>query len=208
MIKIGLTGNRYSGKDTICDMFTKIGIHVFDSDLILKFILNYNMEVITSIRENIDKNLYKKVYDNNKFIYKIDNSLIKTKDDFDEIIKYAEPYLFKAYDDFIEKREDYIYTIFKSSILFERMWSNKMDYNISVFTPKIERMNRFRQSSKLELSKIAIILRNDIDDIEKNNMANFIIHNYSGKYVKTDPFDEVNKIDKFIIDEYINKNRI
>ena len=40
MITLGLSGSRYSGKKTTVEVFKRIGIPVFDADLILKFILN------------------------------------------------------------------------------------------------------------------------------------------------------------------------
>ena len=40
MLEIALTGCRYSGKSSVSKLFRKIGVPVFDSDTILKFILN------------------------------------------------------------------------------------------------------------------------------------------------------------------------
>ena len=45
MIKIGLTGNRYSGKDRVCKIFEQISIPVFQADVVLKFIINHNFEI-------------------------------------------------------------------------------------------------------------------------------------------------------------------
>jgi len=45
MVKIGLTGNRYSGKDRTARLFEQITIPVFHADIILKFILNHNFEM-------------------------------------------------------------------------------------------------------------------------------------------------------------------
>jgi dephospho-CoA kinase len=50
MIKVGLTGNRFSGKDTVCKLFEQIGVPVFNADVVLKFILNYNYEINYKIR--------------------------------------------------------------------------------------------------------------------------------------------------------------
>jgi dephospho-CoA kinase len=45
MFKVGLTGNRYSGKDTVASLFNKISIPVFDADVIVKFLINHNFEM-------------------------------------------------------------------------------------------------------------------------------------------------------------------
>ena len=44
MIKVGLSGNRYAGKDAVSRLFEQIRVPVFDADIVLKFILNYNFE--------------------------------------------------------------------------------------------------------------------------------------------------------------------
>ena len=42
-------------------------------------------------------------------------------------------------------------------------------------------------------------MRNEIDDLDKNKMANFVIHNYNGR--KT--LDQVHQVDQFVIDSYL-----
>ena len=49
MIKVGLSGNRYSGKSTVCKLFKQIGIPVFEADVILKFIISRDLETINMI---------------------------------------------------------------------------------------------------------------------------------------------------------------
>jgi dephospho-CoA kinase len=50
MLKVGLSGNRYAGKDAVSRLFEQIKIPVFDADIVLKFILNYNFEINYKIR--------------------------------------------------------------------------------------------------------------------------------------------------------------
>jgi hypothetical protein len=42
-------------------------------------------------------------------------------------------------------------------------------------------------------------MRNEIDDLDKNKMANFVVHNYNGRKV----LDQVHQIDQFVIDSYL-----
>ena len=51
MIKVGLSGNRYSGKDRVASLFNQIGVPIFNADVILKFILSCNYEVLGKIKE-------------------------------------------------------------------------------------------------------------------------------------------------------------
>ncbi len=194
MVKIGLTGNKFSGKNTICKMFKQIGVPVFDADVVLKFILLHDLPTIKIIKDKYGS----------RFLdgYFLDKSKIKSKDDFDLIVDCAENSLMKAYEKFNSK--NHIYTIFKSSILFEREWNKDMDYSVNIFCPKIHRMERYKEMTGLKVSDIAYNLRNEVDDLKKNSMSNFVIHNYEGN---NSPLDQVNKIDSFVIDEYLNRKK-
>ena len=59
MIKVGISGNRYSGKSTICKMFKQISIPVFDADTVLKFILGHEITIVNEIRKNVGTQIFK-----------------------------------------------------------------------------------------------------------------------------------------------------
>jgi dephospho-CoA kinase len=194
MIKVGLSGNRYSGKSEICDIFRKLTIPVFEADVVLKFIINHDVTVTDLIRRKLPH-----VY--NKSLYIEPKSVSKT--DFDTIVDCAQHELMMAYEKFSEKNKGSIYTIFHSSILFERSWQKLMDKSIVVFCPKITRMERCRDLTKNKVSDIAYLMRNEIDDLDKNRMANFVIHNYDGRK----PLDQVHQIDQMVIDSYLRSEQ-
>ena len=167
MIKVGLSGNRYSGKSNVCNLFNKISIPVFDADVVLRFIIHHDINVNSEIHKNLKK------------INGLGSCPVlefsKTKKEIDMIIDCAQVELFNAYRKFSEKHKDSIYTIFKSSILFERGWHEIMDYSVNVFTPKISRMERFKELTNKRVSDIAFLMRNEIDDLDKNKMSNFVL---------------------------------
>ena len=53
MIKIGLSGNRYSGKNRVVNIFKQIGVPVFEADVIIKFILQHNYELQAEISDKV-----------------------------------------------------------------------------------------------------------------------------------------------------------
>ena len=183
-------------------MFKQISIPVFDADTVLKFILGHEIAIMNDIKKSVGNQIFNSSDINPK--------LIKNKDTFDKIINCAEYELMKAYEKFNSKNSSSIYTIFHSSILFERSWNEKMDYNINVFCPKITRMERCKEVTKtstnpngMKISDISYLLRNEIDDIDKNKMSNFVIHNYDAG----DPLTQVNDIDQRIIDRYLKSEQ-
>lgn len=191
MIKVGLSGNRYSGKSEICDIFRKLTIPVFEADTVLKFIINHDASVNSQIMSKL-----KEIHGKSSYV---DPQFIKTRKEFDIVVDCAQHELMKAYEAFSEKHKSSIYTIFHSSILFERNWHKLMDHSIAVFCPKITRMERCKELTNMKVSDVAMSMRNEIDDLDKNKMANFVIHNYEGR--KT--LDQVHQVDQFVIDSYL-----
>lgn len=194
MVYIGLTGNRYSGKDRIARLFKQIHIPVFEADIVLKFALNYNIELLQKLKLEIGEYYF----DNGD----LDMIRIKADNMFDYIVKYFENDIFNAYDRFNKKNSNSIYTIFHSSILFEAGWDKKMNQNISVFSPVNSRIERCQFLTEYKLSQIYQFIKLEMDDLDKNKLSNYTIHNYEligGR----DTLDSVCDVDRKIIDSYL-----
>jgi dephospho-CoA kinase len=196
MIKVGLSGNRYSGKDRVCSLFNQIGVPIFNADVILKFILSCNYEVLGEIKEKFGESVFK---NGSLSLKEISNQKI-----FKDILDIVEPHLMVAYDRFINKNKKSLYTIFHSSILFERGWNAKMDKNISVFSPLHDRVQRCRAITQRKVSTIHDLAKSEIKDLDKNNKSDFVVHNYEAGL---DPLDTVNDIDKAILNEIIERDK-
>lgn len=202
MIKIGLTGNRYSGKDTVAKLFEQIKIPVFNADVILKFILNFDINVNKDILDNYGEYIFTGPES------MIDPKKIRSKKDFDKLINFAEFELKRAYERFILENRQSVYVIFHSSILFERGWEKDMDFNINVFAPKDVRSLRCQKITKQSSYNISELMKGEMDDLVKNKLSDYMIHNYpSAAIAFGDVCDQVNKIDQKIIDKYLIKEQ-
>jgi dephospho-CoA kinase len=198
MIKVGLSGNRYSGKDRAARVFTQIGIPIFQADVILKFILNYNEELIDLIKTKIGSEYFTKD--------ELDFRKIKNKKIFDRVLKIVEGEMFTSYNRFIKKNENALYIIFHSSILFESEWYKKMDLNISVFAPKTDRIKRCDYKTNGGLMLINDLTKTEMDPLDKNRLADYTIHNYNDVSISFgDMLKQVDNIDIKIVDQYLLK---
>lgn len=194
MIKVGLTGNRYSGKDRVTKMFEQISIPVFHADVILKFILQYDLALDKEIKIQLGQS----IYDSNG---RLDPQKFNSSEKFNRLIDVVEPALFQAFERFQSKNTQSIYCIFHSSILFERGWDKKLDQTITVFAPKSEKIKRVQVIEPMLLtSTIYDLMSKEIDDLDKNKASTYIIHNYSDA---TDITRQIDNIDQQIIDKYL-----
>lgn len=190
MMKVGLTGNRFSGKTTISKLFKTIGIPVFEADIILKFIIHSDLYTISEIKSRVGEHIFTNGHIDSKKV---------TDHEFETILQCSKHSLMKAYDAFNNKKPGFVYTIFNSSFLFETEFSAEMDYNITVFCPKIHRMERIKESTSMKVSDISFMLRGEMDDLDKNRLSQYVIHNYENMDILT----QVNNLDKKIVDNYL-----
>lgn len=196
MVKIGLSGNRYSGKNRIATLFKQIGVPVFEADVILKFILNHNYELQAEISDRVGRIYFKDG--------KLNEEKVKRDGKFSEIIEVVEPEIYKSWEKFQEKNYKSIYCIFHSSILFETDWYKSMDNNISVFASYTDRVERCKYLTNKSVSSIYQLSKSEMDELEKNKLSTYVIHNYNNDSpYYGDALTQVNNIDKIIIDDYL-----
>lgn len=171
MLKVGLTGNYGSGHNKIVEIFRQSGTPVFDADLVVKWLLNHNQETIREIKSKFGNYIYSYGLINlNKFD---DNKK------FEQLLDVITPHLFRKYNYFRLKSNSYAYTIFLSSVLFEKGWNEKMNYSINVFKPQISRKKDLRKTTTMHLDMIEFILGGEMCEFAKNCKADFIISNYA-----------------------------
>jgi dephospho-CoA kinase len=195
MVRVGLSGNRFSGKNKVCSIFRELGAPIFDSDVIIKFILSHDYKILEKIRDNIGS-MY---FDSNGLVA----SKIEKSSSFVKILSIIEDDLFDAYYKFEFKNKDKPYTIFKSSVLYEMRWHRIMDKNITVYSPFIERVDRYKKETKGSLLDINILLSKEMDELEKNRLSDFTVHNYNEFNIKKQVID----IEQNIIDYYLKNEK-
>jgi dephospho-CoA kinase len=191
MIRIGLSGNRFSGKDKVCSIFRDLSIPIFDADVIIKFMLSHDYQLLNKIKDHIGD----RYFDNND----LKSDLVENDRIFGKVLSFLESELFDSYYTFERKNKNSVYTIFKSSVLYEMRWHRKMTKNITVYSPFIERVERAKKEMSTNLSEINFILNKEMDELEKNRLSDFTIHNYNEFNIKKQAHD----IDQKIIDYYL-----
>jgi hypothetical protein len=82
-----------------------------------------------------------------------------------------------------------------------------MDQNISVFAPYVDRVERCKFLTKKSVSSIYTLTRTEMDELEKNKLSKYVIHNYNvDNSFYGDALTQVNQIDQMIIDNYLKDN--
>ena len=113
--------------------------------------------------------------------------------------------MFEAYEKFENKNKGKLYTIFNSSVLYEKKWSELMNKTITVYTPFVTRLERgkkilFQNNRYIDKDgNLHGILKKEIDEAKKKEMASYVINSYYGYSVAK----QVNTIDSRIVDSIL-----
>ena len=70
-------------------------------------------------------------------------------------------------------------------------------------SPKQDRMFRYQQETFDAVSTVNAIFENEMNDYRKNQMSDFIIHNYDGSI--EDILTQIQKIDDKLVETYLLK---
>jgi len=175
MIKVGITGGIGSGKTTISQIFSKLGVPVFNSDLAAREAEN-NPTV---------QYMYKKILGEDIFV---DGLLDRPKM---RSIVFTDKTKLKAINDFMipyVKDEFYMFccthreapmVILESAILFETGAYKNFDTIISVLAYEDVRIDRVLKRDNISVEEIRNKLNNQMSENEQESLSEFVIYNDS-----------------------------
>ena len=170
MLKIGLTGNYYSGQNEVSKSFENIGVKVFDADLLLKYLINYSRPHMEKVKESFGESSYN--------MGLLNFAKFKSNKNWNDLIDLLEFDIIKSYERFRLNHKDDLYTVFKYSFLFERRLNDSMDSVINCYRPKYLRRNDMKSLTYMDIYKIDFVLDNEMNEIFKNKKSTYVINNY------------------------------
>lgn len=171
MLKIGLTGNYFSGFEKVGNVYRNMGVPIFDADLIIKFMFYNNSITIDKIRAEFGKSVFKDNF--------LNMDAFRNPERFHTLVRVIELDLIRAYEKWRLSNSNAKFTIFKTQILFEMNWNNIMNMNIVVFRPNGLRVNDIQTKQGLKTTEVYNMIDNEMDPLQKNELSNYVIHNYA-----------------------------
>ncbi len=182
MLKIGVTGGIGSGKSIVCDIFSRLGVQVYNSDARGKELTNSNTKIIEGIKTIfgeqtfIDgvlqrKYLASKVFADSKLLAKL-NAIIH-------------PVVANDFEMWCEERKQNgaKYIILESAILIESGFVALVDEVICVTAPIDIRIDRVIKRDGTNLDDVKSRINNQISDKERESKAQYNILNDDEKLI-------------------------
>ena len=173
MLKVGITGGIGSGKSVVCRVFATLGIPVFNADDAAKYLMSTDATLRAAIIALLGEGAY--------------NGTIPDKETIASIV-YGQPEKLKQLNALVHpatvaygrkwlNKQQTPYAIKEAAIFFESGSHTEMDVMIGVTAPATLRTERAMKRSNLTQEKVARIMQQQLDDTEKMQRCQYVIHN-------------------------------
>ncbi len=184
MLIIGLTGGVASGKNFVSSQLQRLKIPVFDADLEVHKLLASDREIFLAVKKQFPKSIVNKRIDRKI----LGSEVFGRQKKLHKLEQIIYPKLRKREDFFIKNnRRRHIKMIaLNIPLLFEKGGYKKCHKTIAVIVPKRIQLhrfkNRFKDSDERSIErKFKHITSNQINNLQRKNQADFLIHNGLGK---------------------------
>ena len=171
---IVLTGGIGSGKSTVARIFQCMGFPIYYSDKEASRLMNTD----PIIRQELEEQFGKQVYCSNGKLNKpaVAQIIFNDPQSLQTINSIVHPHVI---EDFVQwgKSQKMEYLFFESAILFEAHLDHFFNKIICVTAPEEVRLNRVIKRDGLKAEQIKARMRNQMDEHQKCQHADFIIHN-------------------------------
>ena len=178
---IGLTGGIGSGKTTVAKMFEQLGVHVYNSDLEAKKIMELP-EVIVLLKNSFGEAFFENNILNRA---KLADLVFRNAEKLNVLNAIVHPFVKKDFLFWVKKHHNEKFVIKESAILFESKSNIDCDKIITVIAPLDLRMQRINERDNLSFDKIMSRINNQLSDEKKVENSDFIIENTDIEMTKT-----------------------
>lgn len=184
-LKIGLTGGIASGKSTVADMFKKLGVDVFDADIIAKQLVDNDETIqkqISSYFGTVDRKQLRNIIFRDPIKRAWLETLLHPK-----ILQELEKLSHNSKSD---------YCVLVIPLLFEAKCESLVDYVLVVDSNETIQKKRLKQRDDIDDVLIKQMLNAQVSRVKRTEKADFVISNEKNL---EHLFAEVQKLhDKFL----------
>jgi dephospho-CoA kinase len=173
MIKVGVTGGIGSGKTLVCEIFSHLGVPVFNADIVAKELYNNDKEVIEQIQKLFGHDIYHKGKLRKDILAKI---IFNDSKALNKVNTIVHPKVRENFLDWAEKQTSK-YVIEEAAILFESNAYLDLDYIINIHARQESRIDRVMKRDNISKEQVISRIKNQLCDEKRMKLADFTIFN-------------------------------
>jgi dephospho-CoA kinase len=175
MLNIGITGGIGSGKTTVCKIFEAIGIPIYYADERAKALMVEDEKLIEGIQEVFGKVAYFENGElNRKHIAKI---AFSDKEKLSKLNALVHPAVRLDGEKWFNSQIEKPYALKEAALHFESGGYQLMDKMITVYAPKLMRIERVMQRDEVTKAEVEARIDKQMSDEKKMELSDFIIYN-------------------------------
>ena len=178
MLKVGVTGGIGSGKSTVSSFFSALGVPVYDSDQRAKSLMQHDDSIKSKIKIEFGDNTYHKNVLNRSYLAEI---VFKNESKLKQLNAIVHPAVRTDFINWLSQNSNAKFIIKEAAIIIESEAYKDLDKLIVVNASRDQKIKRIKQRDNLSLEDIENRIQNQLSDEIRNQYADFIIDNNSGK---------------------------
>ena len=191
MLKVGIAGGIGSGKTVICQIFSTLGIPIYNADSETKQLYFTNHKLQSQLIEAFGREFYLTPNDLNKsFVRSLLNEQ-KTRELLNSIVH---PVVFKHFENWVQLQTS-PYVIKEAAILFESGADKTVDLVLGVIADSEIRINRVAQRDSMLRESVQKIMDLQLSNEELISKCDFVIYNNGNESI----IEQVLKIHKELL---------
>ena len=171
---IGITGGIGSGKTIVCRMLAKRGFKVYHADIVAKNLYLTDKKLVNSIAKVFGKDILN--YKGKINLPKLKDKIFSSKKNYETINKLVHPAVINYLNKEIRKSK-YDLVLVEAAVLFESGFNKSMDYIVTVYSNKKNRINRLMVRDEFSKTDVNHLMKFQIDEKNKMEMSDFVIMN-------------------------------
>lgn len=174
MIKLGITGGIGSGKSTVSELFTLLGVPVYIADKESKRLTETSVVIKMQLIALFGEELYQNGVLNKALLA---SHIFKDQEKLDKVNKIIHPIVGADFDQWVKSNSNFDIVAQEAAILFESGFDKYVDKVITVYTPLEERVRRTMGRDGVTREKVLERIQNQMPDEKKVELSDFVIVN-------------------------------
>lgn len=180
MKRIGITGNIGSGKSTVCQIFSVLGVPVFQADDMARTIYE-KKEFKQVLLERFGEGIFDQNYEVDR--RKLARIVFHERKSLEFLNSHIHPYVREKFTAWLNRPTVGRYVIYEAAILFESGQAENMDGIITVTAPESTRIRRIMERDGLDEKEIRLRMNNQWEENLKVESSNWVIRNGGEDYL-------------------------
>ena len=174
-LRIGITGGMGVGKTTVCSIFERIGVPVYNADVRAKHLMQHETSVIQQIKEEFGWDAYNRKDElDREYLAKV---VFNNSERLKKLNAIVHPAVYQDYEDWVNRNQHHIYSLKEAALLFESGSYKRLHKVIVVTCPIETRIERIVKRDHVRKEDVLKRIQNQTTDKFRLQHADYVIYN-------------------------------